>query len=290
MSNDTFILKIDFKKGEGPASRIFAAAHSFTSACERFDRHLVESIDENMMTQLVIENIEPGSVRAILKNVLVHADDQALKDLDIKRIIGAYLVKEKHHFIKKIENKEVVLSLPDISGELQKIAAETDVRHLPDYRPLDQKTIIDSISDFQNVKDHLIEGDSITIISDEGEVDVNINRRIKVEEMEDLSVRETQVFHVPNMTLIVRKPDYLGSSKWDLHFGRRPVSAKIEDKAWLDKFQGRDVDVRPGDALRCKVRIENKYGYDNELISEHHVIEEVIDVLSNQLSQRDLFD
>ena len=91
------------------------------------------------------------------------------------------------------------------------------------------------------------------------------------------------------MVLIVKKPDYLGTSMWDLRHGRRPVSARIEDTKWLERFQSRRVDVRPGDALRCRVRIEMLYGHDNELIAERHAIEEVHEVLENKYDQALLF-
>ena len=46
-----FAFYIDFKKGEGPASRVFAATHDFLKACERLDRDLVTSIDISIETQ-----------------------------------------------------------------------------------------------------------------------------------------------------------------------------------------------------------------------------------------------
>ena len=53
----------------------------------------------------------------------------------------------------------------------------------------------------------------------------------------------------------------------------------IEDVKWLAEFQGRKIDIRPGDALRCKARIEMAYGFDNELIAERYFIEEVLAIV-----------
>ena len=82
----------------------------------------------------------------------------------------------------------------------------------------------------------------------------------------------------------------LGASKWEFRHGSRNITAKIEDQGWLLRFQGREVDVRPGDALRCIVQITNKYGHDNELLSEQFVITQVEEVLTNQLNQGRLFE
>ncbi len=83
------------------------------------------------------EEIETGSLKIWLKNQLETVDDQALKELNWKPIVGSYLVKAKYAIIKWCnkgelnENKE---SLLELSNEIKQIAQETDVRHLPDYK------------------------------------------------------------------------------------------------------------------------------------------------------------
>ena len=63
----------------------------------------------------------------------------------------------------------------------------------------------------------------------------------------------------------------------------------MEDITFLSAFQGRKQDVRPGDALRCMVAVEMRYGYDNELISEVYAVKHVIAVLEDLNDQADLF-
>jgi hypothetical protein len=108
--------------------------------------------------------------------------------------------------------------------------------------------------------------------------------------IEGMAVRETVTFPAAPMILAVKKPDYLGDSKWDLRHGKRPISAKIEDTAWLKRFQSREVDVRPGDALRCEVQIEYLYGHDNELLTERYTLVRVIEVLENRYYQVSFLD
>lgn len=90
------------------------------------------------------------------------------------------------------------------------------------------------------------------------------------------------------MILPVKKPDYLGSSQWELRHGKRNIYARIEDEAWLRRFQSRQEDVRPGDALRSIVQIEYNYGFDNELISERFTVLEVLEVLVNRVELMEL--
>ena len=101
---------------------------------------------------------------------------------------------------------------------------------------------------------------------------------------------EDVTFPAAPMILAVKRPDYLGDTKWDLRHGKRSISAKIEDTAWLRRFQAREVDVRPGDALRCEVKIEHLYGHDNELLTERYTIVRVVEVLENRYYQMSFLD
>jgi hypothetical protein len=283
-----FAFCIDFKRGEGPASRVFAATHDFIRACERLDRQLLASIDSNIETVMVLEDIEAGSLKTWLRNVLHATDDQALKEVDWRPQVGKYLLRAKYLILRWVDDDLAPSDLPALGRDLQRLASESDVRHLPDYSPVRPDALIGAMTDFQRVKAHLVYGDKASVISEDDTHNMNLTIRWDVEDIEALAIRETQVMAVPSMVFIVRKPDYLGTSKWDLRHGKKPISAKIEDEKWLLNFQSRDVDVRPGDALRCQTRIEMAYGHDNELISEHYYIEKVQSVVENQY-QRSLF-
>jgi hypothetical protein len=80
--------------------------------------------------------------------------------------------------------------------------------------------------------------------------------------------------------LKVKRPDYLGESMWDFRFETKTIPAKISDSQWLLKFQNREVEVRPGDALKAQVRIEVKYDFDGEVIASHYTITEVLEVIT----------
>jgi hypothetical protein len=172
--------------------------------------------------------------------------------------------------------------LPDLRREIQAIAAETDVRHLPDYTPPSPTALINAMRDIQSVKERLIPGDRALMITPEGEVEMNLAIRWPIENIEALAIARTIEQPSAEMILAVKKPDYLGTSKWDLRHGKRTIQAKIEDEAWLRRFQNRQEDVRPGDALRCEVTIEHLYGHDNELLMERYTILTVREVLVNR--------
>ncbi|HNB26659.1 MAG TPA: hypothetical protein PLR41_06870 [Alphaproteobacteria bacterium] len=285
-----FAFEIDFKRGVGSASRVFSAVNDFIRGCERLDSELVQAIDSNIETVMVLEDIEAGSIKVWLRNILNATDDQALKDLDWKPAVGKYLVRAKYAVIRWIDDGSTPRSLPALAKEIQAIASETDVRHMPDYQAPTPKALIDAVRDFQRVKEELIPGDRATFTSLEGSVEMNLSVRWDLENIEAMAVKETLQFPVAPMILAVKKPDYLGDSKWELRHGKKTISAKIEDTEWLARFQGRSIDVRPGDALKCDVQIEHLYGHDNELLSERYTIVRVTEVLVDSYKQGGLFD
>lgn len=286
-----FAIRIDFKRGEGNPYRIFQAADSMIRALQKLDKALCAAIDNRIEPIMVLEEIEAGSLRIWLHNILTAVDDDALKKLDWKPAVGKYLVRAKHAYIRW-SNKESVedASLAALGREIMAIARETDVLEIPAYSPPSIQELADATAGIETAKSLLIPEDRITYIApDEPEIDFDLRISWVPDELLALSIKETVKFENNKLTLIVRRPDYLGTTKWDFRHGRRQISAKIEDISWLRKFQARQTDVRPGDALRCIVTTIHSYGYDNELIKEEFVVTTVIEVMENTTMQLPLF-
>jgi len=286
MADADFAFYVDFKKGEGPASRVFAASHEFIRACEQLDRELVTSIDASIETVMVLEDVESRSLKVWLRNTLRAVDDQALKDIDWRPLVGGYLVQAKYIILRWMDGNEAPRSLSELGREIQKTATENDVRHIPDYAPVSPSALIDAIRGFERVKGHLVEGDEASMFMPDGNnIDFNLSTRLDVDEIEDMATKEVKVHSVSPIVMVVRKPDYLGTSMWDLRHDKRALSVKIEDDKWLREFQNRRVDVRPGHALRCAIRIETMYDYDNKPINKKYYVEKVMEVVENQYEQ-----
>lgn len=283
-----FGFEIDFQRGVGPASRVFTATRDFIKVCEALDHELVRSIDSSIETVLVLEDIESGSIKTWLRNVLVATEDDALKALDWKPLVGKYLVRAKYAVIRWIDDDTAPRNLPELRRELQLIAQETDVRHLPDYTPPSPGALIDAIKGFQGVKDALMPGDRVRLLSSDGDIPFNLTVKLDIDDIEAMAVARSITVPPAEMILPVKKPDYLGNSQWELRHGKRNISARIEDQSWLRRFQTRQEDVRPGDALRCILQIEYNYGFDNELVSEKFTVLEVLEVLVNRVEFLDL--
>lgn len=285
-----FALYIEFARGSGNPQRIFQAADMMIRALQRVDRALCSSVTNTIEPMMVLEEIQAGSLKIWLRNLLTAIDDEALKQIEWKPLIGKYLVRAKYAYIRWT-NKSEGTSLVDLAQNLRQIAAETDVRHIPDYAPPSIQELAETTREIDAAKSLLIDGDKMSYLPpDEKPVDFDLAIRWAPEELSKLAVKETTKFDNMPMTLIVKKPDYLGSSKWDLRHGKRTIAAAIADEAWLRRFQNREIDVRPGDALKSLVTVEHHYGFDNELIDEAITVTKVEGVVPNLYRQPPLLD
>ncbi|MEB3283227.1 MAG: hypothetical protein VKK42_30335 [Lyngbya sp.] len=81
------------------------------------------------------------------------------------------------------------------------------------------------------------------------------------------------------MILKIKKPDYLGESKWEFKHEKRTINVKIQDLEWLSKFRNREVVVAPGDAIKAIVEVISKYDFSGEVISIQYSIQKVLEVI-----------
>ena len=213
--------------------------------------------------------------------------------MDWKPLVGKYLVAAKWAYVAWINDEEEHKrpgSLADLRQRFLELARQTDVKRIPTYGVPSAADILSSTQDVAKALNKLGETDTAQFISEQGSADFNLGMSWETLDLADLAVKETISMPAAPMILAVRRPDYLGDTQWEFRHGKRTIRARVTDEKWLREFQARNVDVRPGDALRCRVSQEVKYGYDNELISETFVIETVEDVLENRYQQSELFD
>ncbi len=276
-----FSIEVDFKKGSEAPSRVFRTISELIEAFSAFDRDLIRSIDVEIEPVMLLEDIEAGSVRTWLTYLLKEIDDDALKNLDWKKAVGTYLVKAKYRVIKFLENKTQIsdrIEIIELERDLLTLAQETDIKHIPTYSPIPRPKLIENLVTLSSAAHHLKEGDKLFYTTAEDKVSFNLSFYIIPDAIEDLLTKEI-ITSTAEMILKVKKPDYLGESKWELKYEQKTLPVKILDTAWLQSFQNRDVDIRPGDSIRAIVEIITRYDYDNEVVSAQYNIKQVLEVL-----------
>jgi len=280
--NADYCIEIQFEKGSKDPTRVFRAMQELIETFHEFDSSLVKLIDSNIEPVLILEDIETGSIKSWLSNLLGAVDDNALKNLDWKPAVGKYLVNAKYYAIDFLNGKTHISSafeVKQLENKIYEIAKETDVKWLPVYEKIPTIKLLHSLERISSSLSNLQKSDKASyLISDDEKVSFNLEFKLVPESIDDL-VTKDKIASKAVMILKVKKPDYLGESKWDFRHGGRSFPAKVIHREWLESFQNREIDIRPGDSVRAKVEIINKYDFDGELISTDYNILQVIEVI-----------
>lgn len=276
-----FCIEIDFKKDSEAPSRVFRAMSDLIEAFHAFDKDLVQSIDPKIEPVLLLEDIETGSIKAWLKYLLLEVvDDEALRKLDWKPAIGKYLVKAKYLVVNFLEYKTEITDRSQVEAlekEFFDLAKETDIKYLPAYTPVPRLKILQNIERLTKATSELSQGDRVIYRTRESSSTLNLTFKYVPESIEEILTKEVYDQEL-KMILKVKKPDYLGESKWEFRHENKTIPAKILDTHWLIRFQNREIDIRPGDSIRARVQLITKYGHDLNVISVHHNILKVDDM------------
>jgi hypothetical protein len=272
-----FEITIDFTAGEGDPSRVFRAMSGLIDAMKSFDAHLAEAFDSSLDATLVLEEVSAGSVRAKLRNVIIGVPDEALKDGDWKKLMGHFLLRGKYILLKWLDETPKLEHRDDIrvlEGELLSAAEETNLKQLPAYAPPRAEVLLSDIQAIQRSMAVLEEQDTACYSYDDKTIEFNRDLSVSEEIVREVLTREI-LKQAGTRIVKVKKPDYLGQSMWGLQFDGRAIDAKISDSDWLDRFQSRQIDVRPGDSLKVTLYEEISYGYDGEVVHRHYEVEKV---------------
>jgi len=255
-----FGIKIAFLKNTGSPRRVFDAASLLIAGFEQLDETVTPSVDSKIESVLLLEDIEAGSITIWLKNILKAIPDEGLKDLEWKKAVGTYLVKAKYVALRWLDSgsEEQPPALANLTRELQALAVQTDVRYLPDYPPPSEGRLVSALGTIQDGKRQLIPGDRLVIETEDKVYEVDISRDWSPSTAADEGV-ETETSSYGEMILTIRKPDMIGNTQWQFKHGKQNISAPIYDNEWLRKYHERKLDIRPGDALRCRIKFVYAY-------------------------------
>jgi len=294
MNEDTFEIIIDFDKSAKQPQRIFRTLSNIIEELNSFDKILCKTIPSEIKVDTMLEDVEKGSLKILLKQALKSVDDEALYEINLKKVFGRYLLKAKYILIKFLDdNKDDInnsTKLIQLREDIFELSNTTDTRVLPVYSKINTTDLVQSLNKFNNATCGLSDNDILKFGILDEKLEVKYNDKFSVEEFED-ALTETNLVTENKMILKVKKPDYLGESKWELRHGKTTINAKITDIEWLKKFQNREFDIRPKDSLDCSVKITTNYDIDNELISVDYEVVNVEKVVNFKLAtQKSLLD
>ena len=109
-----YCLEVNYRKESEKPSRVFKAVSDLIEAFQEIDNDLVKTIDVNIETVILLEDVQAGSIRVWLRNLLKLIPDDAAYNLDWKPIVGQYLVRAKKFMVNFLEKKTTISSAQEI--------------------------------------------------------------------------------------------------------------------------------------------------------------------------------
>ncbi|MDA3732880.1 hypothetical protein PBV87_15495 [Niameybacter massiliensis] len=127
-------------------------------------------------------------------------------------------------------------------------------------------------------------GEFVITYDSEPKLCVKSNEIIYMKEEIDLEPFEDyrEIENIPNLWLHIKKPDFIGNSKWDFvystHKSSKTIGATIEDKAFLNLVKNGEVNINAKTSILAKVHIVTHINELNEIINEKFSVVEVLEI------------
>lgn len=275
------LIYLVFNTESGDPSRVFRSMAMLIEAICEIEKDLASTISTQICPVQVLQEVETGSVKAWIRTIINQVDDDALKNLDWKPLIGQFLVKAKKTILKWLSEHDRVedsKALIPLEAELQRLAENTDVLRLPAYASIPRRRLLADFKTISECTSILIENDNFVVMNDSESIPINKGFQISSEKIEELLTDRIER-DTTTLTLLVKKPDYLGMSMWILIYEDHSIEAKILDEDWLGRFHSRQVDIRPGDSIRADVEMTIRKAKDGSIISVRVFVNHVIEVI-----------
>ncbi len=278
---NAFVIKIDFNKDSKKPAHVFRIMSELVESFNILDSALICSIDSKIQPIVMLEDIEKGSILSRFKYFLELIPDDAIHNIDWKKFVGTFLLKGKYAIIDFINKRETISTNDDINlliSEISDLAKDAQIKELTVPGSIDIPRLLSGIADISNAVSKLEEKENIYYHIEDKEISFNLNFKFDESSIEDLLTSETITSNT-EMILKIKKPDYLGDSKWEFRHKKDVINANILDEAWIEKFSNREITLKPGDSIRAIVQTEVKYDFDREVTSINHCIINVIEVI-----------
>lgn len=290
LSRVSFGFKIDFAKGTEDPARVFRSLSEFTKFCQSLDKSLVRSLNIDAEPILILDDIEQGSIISWLKNNFKSSDKERFR-VDILDEINIYLNKARRAFINFLSERDTIGNLAEatkLQTELLSLAQNSGIGKFTICGPVNHKELLESAENYQLALCELTLADKAYYLTANESFPINVNFRFSKDKIEDILLDRTLEAE-REMILKIKKPDYLGDSKWVFRHGRKTIEAKVNDLEWMRSFRRREVPVIPGDSFRAIVKTVTKYDFNGEVLSEQSTIQKVIEVIPDIYEQISLF-
>lgn len=284
---NNFEIKLNFNRDTDNPSRLFYSFGAMIEGVRNLDLLLGETVDSDVESAIILDDIEKGSLIAKLKAKLIIGKDGKIDDTPENKQIEAYIDKSRAMTLGFLASRESsVDDLMNLQNSIVGIARDVDLEGTFNFTPPNLLSLAKSINTINDAAKKLNDGESYNFNSSLSNV-CNLTSDtplIDLKEVED-ALTDTTTVNESEMIYLIKKPDFLGDSAWTFKHGTKSINAKILHEDWLKQFKSGQLIVLPGDSLKVKVKQICKYNRNGYLISEALEIIQVLNVIHNKTDE-----
>ena len=293
----SFCLTIDYKKYVENPSALFKSLSSIIDALASADDTLISSFNMSIEHSYILDGVEKGSIKVFLKHLLQNIPDSALEELDIKKIIGHFLVLGKRRLLEIMEQEDSIESIVNVEmlqNELYEEAEKTNILPLKTYTPINTHKLLASMNNISVAVNQMpIEVDVYYEILDP--LQKNIKRYPMSRNFLSPEKLKDYIFGYLGestcvMVIKIKQPDYVSNAMWKFKYEGISIDAKFEDTQWLHDFQDRKIDVRPKDSLRVNMKVVRFLDENNDEKKKYYILKVLEVIQFNQMDQMSIDD
>ena len=278
--SNEYEIKIDYIPGRADLANSLIALGKIVEGHKEVANVLLNASgeNENVSTSVEMQHIERGSIRLIFKKIFKQKNGEVINDDSLGRFVNdatGTLTKfvnsndgVKKENIEKI--REQLIANYNAAGGVNPLSVES----------MKDDQIVRCLKSLEVPKGLL--GEEQTVKATFLGQTYEMNKGFVVDESKiEKEYMETEFAADQVVSIQVKKPDYLGESKWTVMYNEKSVDAKILDEKWLEKFQNSELSPTefpsPKDTMVVKadITIEKKDGKEQNVAMD---IKEVLRV------------
>lgn len=235
-------IKIDYVPGRDDLANSLLALSKIVEGHRNIADILLKASgeDETVSTSVEMQNIEKGSIKLVFKKIFKQKNGKIIQDEALNNFINNATGTLTSFVNSNDEVKKENINI--IRNELL-----SDYNRAGGLNPLS----VDSIKDEQILnclkalvlpKGLLGRAQTVKVKFLGQSYDMNPKFFVDEEKI-DREYFERDAFYNQKISIQIKKPDYLGASKWSVVYNEKSVEAKISDDAWLKKFQNSELSL-----------------------------------------------
>lgn len=278
--SNEYEIKIDYVPGRDDLANSLVALGKIVEGHKEVANALLSASGEteSVSTSVEMQSIERGSIKLIFKKIFKQKNGDVVKDEALNQFIN-----DATGTLTKFVNDNNEVKKENIDKIREQLVK--DYNGAGGFNPLSigamkDDQIVQCLKSLEVPKGLLgaEQGVKATFLGQT----YDMNKAFTVDETKiEKEYIETEVVKNQEVSIQVKKPDYVGTSKWTVVYNEKSVDAKIMDEKWLGKFQNSELPPSefpsPKDTMVVKadITIERKDGKEQNVEME---IKEVLRV------------